>query len=62
MLLDCPQRRPYSVEERVQPTGAHAEVFSRRLQRKRMRGFEPVGVHISQRHDQANDPVIYRRR
>ncbi|MEU1189773.1 hypothetical protein [Streptomyces sp. NPDC005859] len=35
---------PYSVEERVQPTGAHAGVFSRRLQRMRMRGFEPLGL------------------
>jgi hypothetical protein len=37
---------PYSVEERVQPTGAHAGVFSRRLQRMRMRmrGFEPPGL------------------
>ncbi|MFD9005608.1 hypothetical protein ACFV0T_32460 [Streptomyces sp. NPDC059582] len=35
---------PYSVEERVQPTGAHAGVFSRRLQRMRMRGFEPRGL------------------
>ncbi|MFG2835087.1 hypothetical protein ACGFYE_08865 [Streptomyces zaomyceticus] len=34
----------YSVEERVQPTGAHAGVFSRRLQRMRMRGFEPPGL------------------
>ncbi|MDX2560287.1 hypothetical protein PV371_11580 [Streptomyces sp. TX20-6-3] len=35
---------PYSVEERVQPTGVHAGVFSRRLQRMRMRGFEPPGL------------------
>jgi len=35
---------PYSVEERVQPTGAHAGVFSRRLQRMRMLGFEPPGL------------------
>ncbi|MFE4615800.1 hypothetical protein ACFRJ7_06800 [Streptomyces sp. NPDC056747] len=35
---------PYSVEERVQPNGAHAGVFSRRLQRMRMRGFEPPGL------------------
>lgn len=35
---------PYSVEERVQPTGAHAGVFSRRLQRMRMRGLEPPGL------------------
>ncbi|MFB7449840.1 hypothetical protein [Streptomyces sp. NPDC056194] len=33
---------PYWVEERVQPTGVHAGVFSRRLQRMRMRGFEPL--------------------
>ncbi|PIM68054.1 hypothetical protein CTU88_35490 [Streptomyces sp. JV178] len=35
---------PFSVEERVQPTGAHAGVFSRRLQRMRMHGFEPPGL------------------
>ncbi|MET9623022.1 hypothetical protein ABZZ37_20035 [Streptomyces sp. NPDC006464] len=35
---------PYSVEERVQPTGAHSGVFGRRLQRMRMRGFEPPGL------------------
>ncbi|MET7364767.1 hypothetical protein ABZS61_02885 [Streptomyces sp. NPDC005566] len=45
----------YSVEERVQPTGAHAGVFSRRLQRMRMRGFEPLGleraVQLISEHD-----------
>ncbi|MET9953198.1 hypothetical protein ABZ135_16830 [Streptomyces sp. NPDC006339] len=35
---------PYSVEERVQPIGAHAGVFERRLQRMRMHGFEPPGL------------------
>ncbi|MFJ5834544.1 hypothetical protein [Streptomyces sp. NPDC093089] len=35
---------PYSVQERVQATGAHAGVFSHRLQRMRMRGFEPPGL------------------
>lgn len=35
---------PYSVEERVQPTGAHAGVLSRRLQRLRRQGIEPPGL------------------
>ncbi|MFD7966032.1 hypothetical protein ACFV5J_35140 [Streptomyces zaomyceticus] len=35
---------PYSVQERVQPTGGHTGVFSRRLQRMRTRGFEPPGL------------------
>ncbi|MFF9913345.1 hypothetical protein [Streptomyces sp. NPDC013457] len=35
---------PYSVEERVQPTGVHAGVFGHRLQRMRMRGYEPPGL------------------
>ncbi|MEU6272650.1 hypothetical protein ABZ871_09555 [Streptomyces populi] len=32
------------VGDRAQPAGAHAGVFSRRLQRMRTRGFEPLGL------------------
>ncbi|MFC8421602.1 hypothetical protein ACFUN7_12080 [Streptomyces sp. NPDC057236] len=34
----------YWVADRAQPAGVHAGVFKRRLQRMRMRGFEPLGL------------------
>ncbi|WP_328492305.1 hypothetical protein OHS59_05740 [Streptomyces sp. NBC_00414] len=43
-LADLRDGATYRVEDRAQPAGRHAGVFTRRLQRMRAHGLEPLGL------------------